>query len=152
MNEADLKYTPVLELVLIGDKRLLKKCVPVGGVDDNIRNLVAQMLVTMWEHKGVGLAANQVGDNRRIAVVDVGDGIPLVLINPKVIQRSKKKEFVEGCLSIPGQIGKVKRAALIILEATDDEGRRYRTICDGVKAQAVQHEIDHLNGKLFTGK
>ncbi len=102
--------------------------------------------------KGVGLAANQIGVARRVAVVDIGeeDPPPLVLINPVIVERGEADETAEeGCLSIPEIFGDVTRPLRVVVEALDQEGKRSRTEAHGYKARAIQHEIDHLDGILF---
>src|SRR5467141_3326910 len=117
-----------------------------------MRQLVEDLFETMRAAKGVGLAANQLGVARRIAVVDVGDEDPppLALINPVIVERSEEEETAEeGCLSIPDIFGDVTRPARVVVEALDQEGRRSRVEAHGYKARAIQHEIDHLDGILF---
>jgi peptide deformylase len=124
----------------------------VARVDDEVRQLVEDLFETMRAAKGVGLAANQVGVARRVAVVDVGDQgpPPLVLINPTIVGHSAETDTAEeGCLSIPEIYGDVERPLSVTLEALDLDGRPYRLDVSGYKARAVQHEIDHLDGVLF---
>ena len=117
-----------------------------------VRTLVDDLFETMRAARGVGLAANQIGVARRVAVVDVGedDPPPLVLINPVIVERAEEVETAEeGCLSIPEIYGDVERRAHIVVEALDRDGQTYRTAVLGYKARAIQHEIDHLDGILF---
>jgi len=141
----------VCRLHLLGSPVLRQHAPPVAQVDDEVRRLVDDLLETMRAARGVGLAANQVGIARRVAVVDVGedDPPPLVLINPVIVERSGSDVAEEGCLSIPDIFGEVERAQSIVLEATDRDGRPYRVDVSGFKARAVQHELDHLDGILF---
>jgi len=142
----------VSKLHLLGSPVLRQRSTPVAGVDDDVRRLVDDLFETMRAAKGVGLAANQVGLARRVAVVDVGDEQPppLVLINPRIVQASDVTETAEeGCLSIPELYGEVERPLTVTLEALDRDGRPYTTEITGFKARAVQHEIDHLDGVLF---
>ncbi|HYT05887.1 MAG TPA: peptide deformylase [Gemmatimonadales bacterium] len=142
----------VSKLHLLGSPVLRQRSTPVAGVDDDVRRLVDDLFETMRAAKGVGLAANQVGLARRVAVVDVGDEQPppLVLINPRIVQASDLTETAEeGCLSIPELYGEVERPLTVTLEALDRDGRPYTTEITGFKARAVQHEIDHLDGVLF---
>jgi peptide deformylase len=121
-------------------------------VDDDVRRLVDDLFETMHAARGVGLAANQVGVARRVAVVDVGEDDPgqLILINPVIVSRSEDVESAEeGCLSIPDVFGEVERPAAVVVEALDRDGRPWRAEVHGYKARAVQHEIDHLDGVLF---
>lgn len=142
----------VRRLHLLGSPVLRQRSRPVAAADDEVRQLVDDLFETMRAAKGVGLAANQVGVARRVAVVDVGDDSPppLVLINPRIVQVSDVVESAEeGCLSIPDIFGDVERPLSVTLEALDRDGQPYRVEVSGFKARAVQHEIDHLDGVLF---
>ncbi|HVH67862.1 MAG TPA: peptide deformylase [Gemmatimonadales bacterium] len=142
----------VRTLHLLGSPVLRQRATPVAAVNDDVRRLVDDLFETMQAAKGVGLAANQVGVAQRVAVVDVGadDPPPLVLINPRIIQKSELVETAEeGCLSIPEIFGEVERPVQVTLEALDRDGRPFRLEVSGYKARAVQHEIDHLDGVLF---
>jgi peptide deformylase len=142
----------IRKLHLLGSPVLRQRAAPVAVVDDAVRELVDALFETMRAAKGVGLAANQVGIARRVAVVDVGDDDPppLVLINPRIVAMGDARETAEeGCLSIPDLYGDVERALTITLEALDRDGSPYRTDVSGFKGRAVQHEVDHLDGVLF---
>jgi len=142
----------VRALHVLGSPVLRQKSPAVRIVDDEVRQLVDDLFETMRAAKGVGLAANQIGVARRVAVVDVGeeDPPPLVLINPVILERSEEDETAEeGCLSIPDIFGDVTRPARVVVEALDVEGKKVRTEASGYKARAIQHEIDHLDGVLF---
>jgi peptide deformylase len=142
----------VHQLHVLGSPVLRQRAAPVTAVDDEVRRLVDDLCDTMRAAKGVGLAANQVGVARRVAVVDVGEEFPppLVLVNPRIVQASDATETAEeGCLSIPDIYGEVERRLSVTLEALDRDGRPYRLEVSGFKARAVQHEIDHLDGVLF---
>jgi peptide deformylase len=142
----------VRHLHLLGSPVLRQKAAPVTQVDDDVRRLVDDLFETMRAAKGVGLAANQVGVPRRVAVVDVGDDDPgpLVLVDPVIVSRSAETDTAEeGCLSIPDVFGDVRRPASVVVEALDRDGQRWRAEVRGYKARAVQHEIDHLDGVLF---
>lgn len=142
----------VRRLHLLGSPVLRQQAAPVARVDDEVRRLVDDLLETMRAARGVGLAANQVGVARRVAVVDVGEDAPppLVLINPKIVERGAETETAEeGCLSIPDIFGEVERPARVVVEALDRDGKPYRAEATGYKARAIQHEIDHLDGILF---
>jgi peptide deformylase len=142
----------VRPLHLLGSPVLRQKAAPVAAVDDAVRELVDDLFETMRAAHGVGLAANQIGAARRVAVVDVGEEDPgaLVLINPVIVERSKESEIAEeGCLSIPDIFGDVKRVESVVVEALDRDGARQRIEATGYKARAIQHEIDHLDGILF---
>ncbi|HEY3279609.1 MAG TPA: peptide deformylase [Gemmatimonadales bacterium] len=139
-------------LHLLGSPILRERAAPVARVDDELRRLVDDLFETMHAAKGVGLAANQIGDARRVAVVDVGedDPPPLVLINPKIVEQGDELAIAEeGCLSIPDIFGDVERPARVVVEALDRDGKAYRVDAHGFKARAIQHEIDHLDGVLF---
>lgn len=142
----------VRALHVLGSPVLRQQAAAVREVDDEVRRLVDDLFETMRAAKGVGLASNQIGVARRVAVVDVGDEDPppLVLINPVILERSEEEETAEeGCLSIPEIFGDVDRPARVVVEALDRDGRKYRVEVHGYKARAIQHEIDHLDGILF---
>ena len=135
---------------LLGSPVLREPAVEVKGVDAEVRTLVEDLLDTMRADKGVGLAANQVGVARRVAVVDTNDGEPpVVLINPVILERKGKAVQEEGCLSIPEIYGNVERALQIVVETTGLDGKRVRVEAEELRARAIQHEIDHLDGILF---
>jgi len=142
----------VRSLHLLGSPVLRQHAAPVARVDDGVRQLVDDLFETMRAAKGVGLAANQIGVARRVAVVDIGaeDPPPVVLINPVILERSDELETAEeGCLSIPDIFGDVDRHARVVVEALDRDGQMVRAEAKGYKARAIQHEIDHLDGILF---
>ena len=142
----------IRQLHLLGSPLLRQSATPVAVVDDAVRRLVDDLFDTMRGAKGVGLAANQVGVARRVAVVDVGEEFPppLVLINPRIVHASDVTETAEeGCLSIPDLYGEVERPLAVTLEALDRDGRPYSVELSGFKARAAQHEIDQLDGILF---
>ncbi|MGH7700950.1 MAG: peptide deformylase [Gemmatimonadales bacterium] len=141
----------VRKLHLLGSPALRQRALEVRAVDDRVRELVDDLFETMQAAKGVGLAANQVGVARRVAVVDVGedDPPPLVLVNPVITERRGAAVGEEGCLSIPDIFGDVERAESVVVEALDRAGKRMRVEVAGFKARAIQHEIDHLDGVLF---
>lgn len=138
----------ILDLHLLGSPVLREESTPVKTVDDETRRFIADLFETMYAAKGVGLAANQVGVARRVAVIDA-DGLKLVLVNPKIVSAAGKEVAEEGCLSIPDIYGEVTRPDQVVLEALDQDGKPYRVELDGLAARAVQHEIDHLDGILF---
>jgi len=138
----------VRPLHLLGSPVLRQRSAEVGTVDDEVRRLVDDMFETMDAAKGVGLAANQVGVARRVAVVDA-DEDRFEMIDPVIVEEEGRMAAEEGCLSIPEIYGDVSRPERIVLEASDREGRRYRKEATGLKARAIQHEIDHLDGILF---
>lgn len=138
----------LLPLHLLGSPVLRRRSEEIGAPDDEVRRLVDDMFETMDASKGVGLAANQVGVARRVAVVDA-DGDRFVMIDPVILETEGRTTAEEGCLSIPDIYGDVARPERVVLEATDLEGNRYRRDATGLKARAIQHEIDHLDGILF---
>jgi len=138
----------LLPLHLLGSPVLRERSAEVSAIDDEVRQFVDDLFETMHVAKGVGLAANQVGVARRVAVVETEDE-KLVLINPVILDAEGRDTAEEGCLSIPKVYADVTRPEKIVLEATDREGNRYTRTLDGLAARAVQHEIDHLDGILF---
>jgi peptide deformylase len=138
----------LLPLHLLGSPVLRERSAEVSAIDDEVRQFVDDLFETMHAAKGVGLAANQVGVARRVAVVETEDE-KLVLINPVILEAEGRDTAEEGCLSIPKVYADVTRPEKIVLEATDREGNRYTKTLDGLAARAVQHEIDHLDGILF---
>lgn len=145
----------ILDIVRFPDARLRKKAAPVEHVDDSIRTLVEDMLETMYDAYGIGLAATQVDVQKAVLVADVDRKrsekrkAPICLINPKIVDKQGKTEFEEGCLSIPGCSAMVQRAERIVVDALDADGDEFTLDADGLLAICVQHEIDHLQGKLF---
>ncbi|MEQ5803650.1 peptide deformylase [Halomonas sp. H10-9-1] len=140
---------PILEYP---DERLRTRAVPVEVVDDEVRRLVDDMLETMYDARGIGLAATQVDVHRRVIVMDVSDdrSAPLVLINPEVTPIGEVREpMQEGCLSIPEYYAEVPRALRVHLTALDRNGEPYELEADGLLAHCIQHEHDHLEGVLF---
>jgi peptide deformylase len=123
--------------------------VEVDEIDEEVRALVQDLFDTMRADRGIGLAANQIGVARRLAVVDTGDEPPIVLINPVIVEQEGSVSQEEGCLSIPDIFAEVKRARRVVVETTDLEGNRTRVEAVDLRARAVQHEIDHLDGILF---
>jgi peptide deformylase len=141
----------ILEIRKDGDPVLRQKAAPVAVIDDEMRQLAADMLETMYNAPGVGLAAPQVGVAVRLIVVDDGSG-PHTLFNPRVVSRRGEVCEEEGCLSVPGMIGKVRRAAQVEVEAYDRSGRKILVRGDDLMSIILQHETDHLDGVLFTDK
>lgn len=138
----------VLDLHLLGSPVLRQESARVKVVDDEVRAFIADLFETMEAAKGVGLAANQVGVARRIAVIDA-EGTRLAMVNPRLVDPDGEETGEEGCLSIPDIFGDVRRPDQITLEALDEQGKLYRMELTGLAARAVQHEIDHLDGILF---
>ena len=145
---------PVLPIILHPDPRLKAKCRPVNSSDSGIRELADDMLETMYHAPGVGLAAPQVGSLLRLFVMDCSAGDeqpePRVLVNPEVTSASEELVMhEEGCLSLPEQFEEVKRPASVQVRYTDLDGADHLETFDGVRARCAQHEIDHLDGRLF---
>lgn len=121
----------------------------VPKITKKVSKLIQDMLDTMYEADGAGLAAPQVGVSKKIIVIDVGEG-PIVLVNPRIVETEGEEIDVEGCLSIPGKQAYVKRAAQVLVEGLNEQGKPVRIEGDGLLSRALQHEIDHLNGILYT--
>ena len=145
------------EILIWPDPELLKVSERVEAIDDDLRDLADDLLETMYDADGVGLAAPQVGVHLRMLVVDIhgseedrpSGAEPLVIINPEFTLREGELTWEEGCLSVPGEMGKVTRAAKIVMTYTDLEGGEQVVQAEGLKAVALQHEVDYLDGKLF---
>ena len=136
-----------------GDEILRKKCRTVEVVDNKIKQLGEDMLETMYKYNGVGLAAPQVGVLKRVVVIDIDDGNgPYVLINPEIIKEKGEQEVEEGCLSFPNKFGKIIRPAEVTVKAWDIDGKEYKIKAKELLAQAISHEVDHLDGILFVDK
>ena len=140
-----------LEVLHFPDPRLRTKAAPVETVDDHIRQMVADMFETMYDAPGIGLAATQVNFHRRLIVIDVTEdrSDPLVLINPEIIASSGTEQSEEGCLSVPGFYEPVTRAEQVTVRALNERGETFEREADGLLAVCIQHEMDHLEGKLF---
>ena len=141
----------VRKVVTFGDPVLREKAKDVHKVSRKIQELVTDLLDTMYAHNGVGLAAPQIGILKRIAVIDVGDGI-IELINPEIISVSGSEIADEGCLSVPGKYGKVERPTKVTVHAMGRDGNEYEITGEGLLARALCHEIDHLDGTVFVDK
>jgi peptide deformylase len=140
-----------LQILEYPDPRLRTKAEPVQTVDDELRRLIDDMFETMYEAPGIGLAATQVNVHRRLLVADVSEDHddPRVFINPEILARDGVAVTEEGCLSVPGFYEKVERADHIRVRALDRNGEPFEVELEGLLAVCVQHEIDHLDGKLF---
>jgi peptide deformylase len=141
----------ILKIVHYPDPRLHKVAQPIPRVDDDIKALVADMAETMYSAPGVGLAATQVDRHVRLIVVDISEAKDdlKVFINPEILEASGQSEHEEGCLSVPGIYDKVTRPERIRVRALDRDGQPFELEADGLMAVCVQHEIDHLDGKVF---
>lgn len=140
-----------LDILTFPDPRLRRKAQAVSAVDESVRTLVADMLETMYFAPGIGLAATQVNNLRRVVVIDVSEDReqPLAFINPEIVASSGSQICEEGCLSVPEVYAEVERAERITVRALDSEGEIFQMDADGLLAVCIQHEIDHLDGKLF---
>jgi peptide deformylase len=140
-----------LTILEFPDPRLRTKASPVASVDARVRDLIEDMLETMYAAKGIGLAATQVNVHQRILVTDVSEGRnePRAFINPEILSRDGTETSQEGCLSVPGYFDDVERAARIRVRALDRDGKAFEEDLEGLLAICVQHEIDHLDGRLF---
>ena len=141
---------PILEIVKIGDEVLREKCAPVKEFDSSLKMLTEAMFDELLEADGVGLAAPQIGIPQRFFVVDIRDGKRYVFINPEIVETSMEKgTYEEGCLSIPGVYHDVIRTLRVKIQARDANGKLFNLDADGMLARVIQHEYDHLDGKLF---
>lgn len=140
-----------LEILQTGNPILREKCVPVANVDLNLIKLLDDMKETLKDAQGAGLAAPQVGKNIRVFIVDTEDGY-YEFVNPKILGVSGSQYGVEGCLSVKGKWGDVKRPKKVTIEATDRFGKRFKIVARDFFARAVCHENDHLDGILYTDK
>lgn len=144
----------ILTILEFPDERLRKKAMSVNVFDDSLRQLVGDMLETMYNAPGIGLAATQVNVHKRIVVIDVSEekNSPLCLINPEVMEKHGLEEMEEGCLSVPGVFEKVKRAQAVRVRTLDLDGNSSEFDAEGLLAVCIQHEIDHLEGHLFVDR
>jgi peptide deformylase len=144
----------LLSILEVPDPRLRQKALPVQAIDERVAALLDDMLETMYAAPGIGLAAPQVGVAQRMVVVDVGpkeDRKPIRLINPEIVTLSEEcQDGEEGCLSLPNQFAPVKRSVSVKVRYTDEIGQTREVEADGLLARCLQHEIDHLDGILFT--
>ena len=140
-----------LTILHFPDERLRTVAKPVEKVNDDLRAFIDDMFETMYDAPGIGLAATQVNFHQRLIVIDVSEekNEPLVLINPEILEKEGEEEMDEGCLSVPGIYEKVQRADRIKVRALDRNGEPFELETGGLLAVCIQHEIDHLDGKLF---
>ena len=138
-----------LKIVKVGDDVLRKKCRPVDEITPKIIRLLDDMIETMRDAQGVGLAAPQVGILRRIVVIEVEEGKVIELINPKIIAYAGEQVGNEGCLSVPGKWGTVSRPMHVTVRATNRNGEEFELTGSELLARAICHELDHLDGKLY---
>jgi peptide deformylase len=147
----DGNHMTTLNILHFPDPRLRTLAEPVKQVDDAIRRLADDMLETMYAAPGIGLAATQVNVHKRVVVIDISEekNRPLCLINPEILQLEGVEEMEEGCLSVPGVYERVQRADRVRIRALDRDGQSFELEADGLLAVCIQHELDHLDGKLF---
>jgi peptide deformylase len=138
----------VLDIRVLGDPILRERTAPTPAVTEDVRVLVENMFETMYAAEGIGLAAPQVGRSERVFVMDVDEN-PLALINPEIVQKEGSERAEEGCLSIPEIFGDVERATRVVARAIDLKGKPFEVEMTGLAARCIQHELDHLDGKLF---
>ncbi len=141
----------LLNILKFPDPRLRTRAKPVTEFDDELRRLVADMFETMYEAPGIGLAATQVDVHKRLLVMDISEdkNTPMVLINPEILEAEGEEEMDEGCLSVPGYYETVRRAERVRVRALNEHGESFEIEADGLQAVCIQHEMDHLEGKLF---
>lgn len=141
----------IRQILHFPDSRLRQKALPIDEVNDDIRQLVDDMLETMYQAPGIGLAATQINVQKRVIVIDISEdkSLPLILINPEITNKQGQREHEEGCLSVPEAYELVTRADCVQITALDRDGNRFELDADDLLATCIQHEIDHLDGKLF---
>lgn len=141
----------ILNILHFPDERLRTKAKPVTEVTDKHRTLIKNMLETMYDAPGIGLAATQINVHERILVIDISEekNQPIVLINPETLEKEGDQEFDEGCLSVPGIYETLHRAEKVLVKALNKDGESFEMEAHGLLAVCIQHEMDHLDGKLF---
>lgn len=141
----------LLNILEFPDPRLRTRAEAVTKFDEELKTLVSDMFETMYDAPGIGLAATQVDVHQRLLVMDISEekNDPMVLINPEILNAEGEEEMDEGCLSVPGYYETVRRAEKIRVSAQDQQGEFFELEADGLKAVCIQHEMDHLEGKLF---
>ena len=139
----------VREIRIFPDPILRRKCRKVKRIDDDIRKLATDMVETLVDAEGVGLAANQVGVLKRVIALHLPEEDPYWLVNPEIIKSQGQREVDEGCLSLPGYVGLISRSVSVTARALDQNGSKWRITAEEILAQALEHEIDHLNGIMF---
>jgi peptide deformylase len=151
INRLKTNFMALLPILRYPDPRLHTVAKPVEAVDAGIRKLAADMLETMYEAPGIGLAATQVNEHKRLLVLDVSEdkSQPMVFVNPEIVARAGECVGEEGCLSVPGIYETVKRSERVTARALDLDGEPFELAADGLLAVCIQHEIDHLDGKVF---
>ena len=131
------------------DPVLRQKAKRVSAIDDSIQRLIDSMVETMQQANGVGLAAPQIGVPLRVVVLQMPGEEPIAIINPEIVKRAGEQEITEACLSVPGYAGEIKRSVSVTVKGRDRQGKAIRLKATGLMAQALEHELDHLNGILY---
>ena len=139
----------VLPILKYPDPVLCRKAKRVSRIDESLNRLIDDMIETMYQASGAGLAAPQVGVSLKIAVIGLPDEDVIVLVNPELVKKSGERVVIEGCLSVPGYRGEIKRAEKVTVKALDRNGKAFRIKADDLLAEVLEHEIDHLNGILY---
>jgi peptide deformylase len=139
----------VLPILKYPDPVLRRKAKRVSHVDESLNRLIDNMIETMYQASGAGLAAPQVGVSLKIAVIGIPDEDVIVLVNPELVKKSGERVVIEGCLSVPGYRGEIKRAEKVTVKALDRNGKAFRIKAADLLAEVLEHEIDHLNGILY---
>jgi peptide deformylase len=142
----------VRQIRVVPDEVLRQKAKKVPAIDASIKQLIEDMIVTMQEADGVGLAAPQVGVSLRVIVLQMPEEEPFGIVNPEVVKRSGERMVIEGCLSVPGYQGELKRSEKVTVKGLDREGKKMRIRATELLAQALEHEIDHIDGVLYTDR
>jgi peptide deformylase len=139
----------VLPILKYPDPVLRRKAKRVSRIDESLNRLIDDMIETMYQASGAGLAAPQVGVSLKIAVIGIPEEEVIVLVNPELVKKSGERLVIEGCLSVPGYRGEIKRAEKVTVKALDRNGKAFRIKADDLLAEVLEHEIDHLNGILY---
>ena len=139
----------VLPILKYPDPVLCRKAKRVSRIDESLNRLIDDMIETMYQASGAGLAAPQVGVSLKIAVIGLPNEDVIVLVNPEVVKKSGERVVIEGCLSVPGYRGEIKRAEKVTVKALDRNSKAFRIKADDLLAEVLEHEIDHLNGILY---
>ena len=150
LHTAEVLKLAILEMRILPDPILRRKAIKIAKITPQLKKLVENMVETMRDQSGVGLAANQVGSLQKVAVIETPDmEEPMVLINPEIMKTEGERQVIEGCLSVPGWRGTVNRSEKVRVKAMGLDGKAYRLNAEDLLAQALEHEIDHLNGILY---
>lgn len=142
----------ILPICHIPDSVLRQKAKRVSSIDRSIHRLIDDMVQTMQQANGVGLAAPQVGVSLRVIVLQMPEEKPFAIINPEIVKTSGEQHVVEGCLSVPGYVGELRRSDSVVAKGLDRAGKPIRIKATGLLAEALEHEIDHLNGVVYTDR